>query len=101
MKRIIIGAILLVGVFVAAQPILEPIEPKPVEVKPVLVSVEKPWNGSFYQVVKLPDGSRQRLKSRTALTLKQWEAKADKVWEDQKAEPQPVTCSECGQEYYP
>ena len=40
MKRVIIGLILLAGVFVAAQPVIDPI--KPIAVKPVLGEV-KAW----------------------------------------------------------
>lgn len=92
---LIVSAVHFLALIVWAQPILD-VEPDAIAVKPVLVSVEKPWNGSFYQVVKMVGGGRQRLKSRKSLTPKQWQEKADKVQAAIDAEPGPEkTCEEC------
>jgi len=76
-------------------------EPKPVEVKPVLVSSAKQWDltKAYYQKVTMPDGSRQELKSKTPLDIKGWEVLAAKQWEAAKAVevsmPEPENCLDC------
>ena len=89
MKRLLILLILAMTIF----------EPKPVEVKPVLVSSAKQWDltKAYYQKVTMPDGSRQELKSRTPLDVKGWEALAAKQWEAAKAVEvsMPENCMDC------
>ena len=38
------------------------------------------WNGSFYAVVKFPDGTQQELKSQEDLNWSGWQAKIDAAW---------------------
>ena len=105
MKRIIqIGislAIASVAVYLAAQPVIEPIEP--IEVKPVLIYDAKQWDltKAWYQKVTMPDGSRLELKSKIPLTKLQWQKIADDVQKSIEAEPKPEICPTCGQEYWP
>ena len=97
MKRIIVTLIML-GLGVVSLGIFEPV-PEPVEPQPVLVSEAKQWDltKAYYRKVKMPDGSRQELKSRTPLDAKQWEALAQKQWDAMKAieESQPENCMDC------
>jgi len=93
MKRLLIIAMIsVVAVCVLAD--LGGIEP--IEEKPTLVGSAEQWEmtGAYYQKVRMPDGTKQELKSRAPLTDKQWLALAEKVYI--KPELLPEVCPYCG-----
>ena len=98
MKRLLLIGMAItiasVAVYLAAQPVIEPIEP--IEVKPVLISEAKQWDLTkvYYQRIIMPDGTKQELKSRTPLTKSQWQAMAEKAYI--KPGPEPEICPTCG-----
>lgn len=111
MKRIalclILAGALAAACWLPAREITPIEEPLPVEIKPVLVDVAKPWTIrndtglhtiAYYQRVTMPDGTTQELKSRTPLTALQWKALAQKQWDVQSAAElnRPIPCMRCG-----
>lgn len=97
MKRGMVIALVLAAVWMGTARESEPL-PDPIGDKPVLIAPAKQWplTGAYYRKVKMPDGSVQELKSRTALTDTQWQAFAESIY--QKPEPERV-CPTCGQRW--
>ena len=99
MKRIILGVILAMAIFEPKEP-----APKPIEVKPTLVTaIKPPWTIGktvvrYYQKARMPDGSLCELKSMIPLDEKGWLALADKQWELMKTVElnKPKICPYCG-----
>ena len=92
MKRIAIF-VLITGVSLVAFGALE-------AVKPVLKESHT-WSMygkpiAYYQRVKMSDGSTVELKSKTPLTEKQWQAKADEIQKAIDEQPVFTICPTCG-----
>jgi hypothetical protein len=53
----------------------------------------KLWNGTYYCIVKFPDGTSQELSSKTDLTYSQWQTKIKEAWDaSQKPPPESNGC---------